>query len=66
MNRIGRTADLTDDEIAAIDAAGAKGLRSLSWWFRTDVLCVSLLSFQVFCLVLLLYTCGWLHIPFLE
>ena len=66
MNRIGRTADLTDDEIAAIDAAGAKGPRSLSWWFRTDVLCISLLFFQVFCLVLLLYTCGWLHIPFLE
>lgn len=58
-----RTADLTDEEIAAIDAAGAKGPRSLS---RTDVLYVSLFAFQILCLLLLLYTCGWLYIPFSE
>ncbi|KAH9936088.1 Aldo/keto reductase [Fomitopsis serialis] len=58
---VGDLPDLTDDEIAAIDAAGAKGLPSYQ---MGDRLCIFFLCFQVICLLLLLHVCGWIHVPF--
>ncbi|TFY65387.1 hypothetical protein EVJ58_g1987 [Rhodofomes roseus] len=62
---VGDFPDLTDEEIAAIDRAGAEGPSS-SRWSTTEKLCIFLFCFQLICFLLLLYTCGWIHIPFLE
>ncbi|KZT64284.1 Aldo/keto reductase [Daedalea quercina L-15889] len=63
---VGDLPDLTDEEIAAIDAAGAVGPPSSRPWSSSDILCVSLLLFQVVCLLILLYNLGWMHLPFFE